>query len=631
MFKGYDWMRPIHNLNSPISTRPSLFTSQGQGTVNPIKYPNPVPPFGQKGTAPTKTVELAGDYFPIREFSLEKADESPLIFVIGKPGTGRTNLVLSLIEGYGKSHYLDHKNSLIFTSSHQNEEQYRDSISGITVDDPFGSNLDLVSASFTKENSYIVFDEFVELGRVNNDNYENLKRIFHDKTHVRIIVASFPSVIPQEFRSYVDYVIMLEESSTLTQRNLYNSYGTAFPSFSSFKKCFDRLTGNYSAMVLRNTREIRTNAVVTSFTNRVFWYKGSVVEKIDVSQEKADELTDEDPNKIAISVDQGGCRDVLRFSKFDISNTREHPLIFVIGKRGTGKTNFVIDTIKKMGLDNEKTLVISPQDKLAPTYVKKLKGVRVAYKYVPELIDDRENPGYAECIVFDDCTTKVDALTDEQFRNLVFDHRQHKQTVIVTMQYPLGIPPELRGMADHIVLFAEDFGSNKKRLYDHYAGMFPTFASFDTVFSKMTVNHRCMVIHNNNHNDCFLDKVHWYKTELQEEISTSAVDSSRIINNEAIQTCTRTEDIHTVVSPSIIGENVLIYLKNGVIQRTINFDEEQVPSVNSLFDQLVPLVVVPDCVSTDSIEDNASVDARPTVVSANSQQEVQSKGNCVIC
>ena len=86
------------------------------------------------------------------------------------------------------------------------------------------------------------------------------------------------------------------------------------------------------------------------------------------------------------------------------------------------------------------------------------------------------------------------------------------------MQYPLGITPELRCNFDYIFLLAEDFVSNMKRIYDHYAGMFPNFESFKTVFLQLTQDFGCMVISNRGARKSFLEKVFWYKApEMKNE------------------------------------------------------------------------------------------------------------------
>ena len=89
--------------------------------------------------------------------------------------------------------------------------------------------------------------------------------------------------------------------------------------------------------------------------------------------------------------------------------------------------------------------------------------------------------------------------------------RHYQLTFMLTMQYSLGISPELRSNFDYIFLLGDDFISNQKRLFDHYAGMFPTLKSFREVFSALTKDYGCMVIVNAGNPAEFVDKIFWYK------------------------------------------------------------------------------------------------------------------------
>jgi hypothetical protein len=94
---------------------------------------------------------------------------------------------------------------------------------------------------------------------------------------------------------------------------------------------------------------------------------------------------------------------------------------------------------------------------------------------------------------------------------------------LLTMQFPLGITPELRCNFDYIFLLKEDFYSNLKRLYDHYAGMFPTFEAFRQVFKELTANFGSMVIVNRGSCDSFLEKIFWFKAQ-NESVGTIGCD-----------------------------------------------------------------------------------------------------------
>jgi hypothetical protein len=71
----------------------------------------------------------------------------------------------------------------------------------------------------------------------------------------------------------------------------------------------------------------------------------------------------------------------------------------------------------------------------------------------------------------------------------------------------------MRSNFDYIFLLAEDTISNRKRLYEHYAGMFPTFDIFQQVFSDITENYGIMVINNRVHSKNLTDKVFWYRAK----------------------------------------------------------------------------------------------------------------------
>ena len=81
------------------------------------------------------------------------------------------------------------------------------------------------------------------------------------------------------------------------------------------------------------------------------------------------------------------------------------------------------------------------------------------------------------------------------------------------MQYSLGIQPELRSNFDFVFLLGEDFINNRKKLYEHYAGMFPNFEMFCQVMDHCTENYECLVIHNNAKSNKLEDQVFWYKAE----------------------------------------------------------------------------------------------------------------------
>jgi len=103
--------------------------------------------------------------------------------------------------------------------------------------------------------------------------------------------------------------------------------------------------------------------------------------------------------------------------------------------------------------------------------------------------------------------------------------------LLITMQYPLGIPPTLRTNIDYVFILRE----NRKRIYDNYAGMFPTFESFCQVMDQCTENYECLVINNNAKSNRLQDQVFWYKADAHNDFrlgSKEFWDLSKQINDD---------------------------------------------------------------------------------------------------
>jgi hypothetical protein len=93
---------------------------------------------------------------------------------------------------------------------------------------------------------------------------------------------------------------------------------------------------------------------------------------------------------------------------------------------------------------------------------------------------------------------------------------------MITMQFALGIPPNLRTNIDYVFILRENIISNRKRIYDHYAGMFSTFDEFCQVMDACTENFECLVINNNSKSNKIEDQVFWYKADSHADFRIGA-------------------------------------------------------------------------------------------------------------
>jgi len=116
-------------------------------------------------------------------------------------------------------------------------------------------------------------------------------------------------------------------------------------------------------------------------------------------------------------------------------------------------------------------------------------------------------------VILDDCLYDQTWTRDKMMRLLFMNGRHWKIMLIITMQYPLGIPPNLRTNIDYVFILREPYMTNRKRIWENYASMFPTMESFAAVMDQTTENYECLVINNNAKSNKLTDQIFWYKAE----------------------------------------------------------------------------------------------------------------------
>lgn len=217
--------------------------------------------------------------------------------------------------------------------------------------------------------------------------------------------------------------------------------------------------------------------------------------------------------------------------EFDLNMMCENPAICMIAKRGSGKS-WVCRAIIKHFNHLPGGVIIAPTDKMNSFYGKFFPDIYIHYKYDSRIVENilsRQEMMIEKCkkylkegkkvdprafLIMDDCLSSKGAWVNEQpIMEIFFNGRHFHLMYILTMQFPLGIKPELRGNFDYIFLLAEDFISNQKRIYDHYAGMFPSFETFRQVFTQLTDDFGCMVIVNRGPRKNLMEKLFYFKAE----------------------------------------------------------------------------------------------------------------------
>ena len=226
----------------------------------------------------------------------------------------------------------------------------------------------------------------------------------------------------------------------------------------------------------------------------------------------------------------------LELKKFDMKNItfkpneNQGPVIVLIGRRDTGKSFLVRDLlyyqqdipigtvisgteagngfygnmVPKLFIHDEyNTAIIENILKRQKIVMKQMKKEKEAY--------GRSNIDPRTFVILDDCLYDNSWARDKLMRLLFMNGRHWKIMLVITMQYPLGVPPNLRTNIDYTFILREPYIANRKRIYENYAGMFPTFESFCQVMDQCTENYECLVVSNNAKSNKLEDQIFWYK------------------------------------------------------------------------------------------------------------------------
>lgn len=104
---------------------------------------------------------------------------------------------------------------------------------------------------------------------------------------------------------------------------------------------------------------------------------------------------------------------------------------------------------------------------------------------------------------------------DVLLKGLLMNSKSYQVSMFVSMSYAMGIPPATRSCFDYIFILRESIPANRKRLYEHYSGMFPTFESFCQVIDAYTTSdYTCLVVDNTTSSNNPEDRVFYYKAKV---------------------------------------------------------------------------------------------------------------------
>lgn len=223
-----------------------------------------------------------------------------------------------------------------------------------------------------------------------------------------------------------------------------------------------------------------------------------------------------------------------------------HPLVLLIGKRGSGKTWCAMECLRKCRApttaeeDTNTEGVVqgeaqSPTRFAAGVLLTPTESVRSMFEKAgvcrkmmfdsdfayrlqrhvshKEQSLERGRDLVPTWIVLDDLAFDKRLFKELVCRKLVMNGRHLHTTVVFTFQYLMDAPIEVRSNADYVFVFAETNSGVRKRIYEAFFSMFRGQKDFEQVFDSYAQGRQCLVVDNTVASNHYRDKVFHYTAE----------------------------------------------------------------------------------------------------------------------
>ena len=237
--------------------------------------------------------------------------------------------------------------------------------------------------------------------------------------------------------------------------------------------------------------------------------------------------------------------------KFDIANMQKNRACIFIGGSGTGKSS-LLTAVLYHNRDIPAGIVCSGTEFGDPHFGKFIPDIFIYNDFAPEKIEDlieiqqrrkkalesiesnieycrrnrrhedmkalelrhkKEVAAMRKFVVIDDCMYKSGITRSPTMRKLFMNGRHFGILVLLTVQYAISIDISLRGNAGYIFICREPIVNYRRKIYDNFVGMLPSFAIFERVMNATTQNYECLVVDRTTKSTRPEDGIFWFKAQ----------------------------------------------------------------------------------------------------------------------
>ncbi len=227
-------------------------------------------------------------------------------------------------------------------------------------------------------------------------------------------------------------------------------------------------------------------------------------------------------------------QETLRVKNLNMADIPDGSVCAFIGKRKSGKSWAIRDMMYHKR-DISIGLVVAGSEKVNPFFANFFPASYIESEYEEKTLDNiklrqtkikrmqkrRENDPESRnldtrfMLVFEDSLHDNKWTKSKQIKNIFMNGRHFGLFFILSMQYVIGIPPNLRTNIDYAFLFRDYSINNRRKLYDNFGGPINSFAMFCTLMDNLD-QYECLVICTDANKTQFRDQVMYFKAKKRQ-------------------------------------------------------------------------------------------------------------------